>query len=334
MRSGDDSDGEREVPAVPVTTSVKPNSTGTRRRWFLIKLAAMATGVLLLVGAIALVWTQHDRITSALEAMSQPQPGPIVILLLSMVATLMVTGLQFQLLLSRHRIPAMEMQGLITGSALLNFLPLKAGLLGRIAYHQVVHGIRPMETAQAMILARVAGLVAITITAVSLFCRDWLDGQLWAWALVPAALPGWFLLLSMTRTAGLVVLLKYVDLLLMAVRYQCAFMLMNEPIGFDVCMALAAIGMLAGAIPFLTGGLGLREWLVGWLTTGLVTLPAALEIGLLADLVNRAAELIVLIPLGGLAIFWLRPRFTTAMARRRAMMAAAVNPEQSPGPEP
>lgn len=334
MRSGDAGDGDRQDPTVSVTALVNPNSTGTRRRWFLIKLAAMATGVLMLAGAIVLVWTQHDRITSALDAMSQPRPGPIVILLLSMLGTLMVTGLQFQLLLSRHRIPAMEMQGLIAGSALLNFLPLKAGLLGRIAYHQVVHGIRPMETARAMILARVAGLLAITITAVSLFFRDWLEGPLWAWALVPAALPGWFLLLSMTRTAGLVVLLKYVDLLLMAVRYRCAFMLMDEPIGFDVCMALAAIGMLAGAIPFLTGGLGVREWLVGWLTTVLVTLPTALEIGLLADLVNRAAELIVLVPVGGVAIFWLRPRLTAAMANRRAKMAATVNPEQSPDPGP
>lgn len=325
--------GDDGNPDMPANSPVTQGTPGRGRRWFLIRVMAMAVGVLMLAGAVVLVWTQHDRLTSALEAMSQPRAGPIVILLISMLATLVVTGFQFQLLLARHRVPVMEMQGLISGSALLNFLPLKAGLLGRIAYHQVVHGIRPMETARAMILARGAGLLAIALTAISLFFRDLFEGPLWAWALIPAALPGWFVLLLFTRTAGLVVLLKYVDLLLMAVRYQCAFSLMAEPIGFDVCMALAAIGMLAGTIPFLTGGLGLREWLVGWLTAVLVALPAALEIGLLADLVNRATELIVLIPVGGAAVLWLRPRFTTAMAERRKA-AALLKPDQSPDPGP
>ena len=286
----------------------------------------------MLAGAVVLVWTQHDRLTTALQAMSRPGAIPILLLVLSMLASIVVTGLQFQLLLGRHGIPAMEMQGLIAGSALLNFLPLKAGLFGRIAYHQVVHGIHPMETAKAMILARGGGLLAIAITAISLFFRDLFEGPLWAWALVPAAIPGWFIMLRATRTAGLVVVLKYVDLLLMAVRYRLAFSLMAEPISFDICMALAAIGMLAGAVPFLTGGLGLREWLVGWLASMLVALPAALELGLLADLVNRATELVVLLPVGGLAILWLRPRLTRSIADHRA--ARALSPDQSPGPEP
>ena len=41
----------------------------------------------------------------------------------TMLATILITGLQFQLLLFRHRIPMLEMQGLLAGSALLTFLP-------------------------------------------------------------------------------------------------------------------------------------------------------------------------------------------------------------------
>ena len=310
------------------------DSQSRGRRWFYLKLTATIVGVLMLAGAIVLVVMQHDRIATALEAMSHPSPGMIVLLVATMLASLFITGLQFQLLLARYQVPAIEMQGLIAGSALLNFLPLKAGLLGRIAYHQVVHAIRPMETARAMILARVAGLVAIGLTAGTLFFRDLMEGgDLWAWALIPAAVAGWLTLIRLTRTAGLVLLLKYLDLLLMAVRYRCAFMLMNEPVGFDVCMALASIGMLAGAIPFFTGGLGLREWLVGWLTTMLVALPAALELGLLADLINRAVELIVLLPVGGLAILLLRPRFKSAIERYRSLQEAVLNRDRSPTPE-
>lgn len=295
----------------------------------------MVSGVLMLAGAIVFIALQHDRITEALTAMSRPRALPIIGLVVSMLLTILVTGVQFQLLLARHRLPALEMQGLIAGSALLNFLPLKAGLLGRLAYHQVVHGIRPLETARAMILARGAGLFVIVLTAIALYCRDILDGPLWAWALIPAVIPGWFIMPRFTRTAGVVVVLKYVDLLLMAVRYRCAFELMGQPVDFSICMALASIGMLAGAIPFLTGGLGLREWLVGWLATMLVALPAALELGVLADLINRAAELVVLVPVGGAAVLWLRPRFVRALAEARANAATGeISPDQSPGPEP
>lgn len=322
----------------PASDKAGSNSVSRRRpRWYLLRLAAMVIGLLMLTGAIVLIVKQHDRIAPALQAMSHPSLGTILILILSMLAGLFLTGLQFQLLMARHRIPAIEMQGLIAASALLNFLPLKAGLLGRIAYHQVSHGVHPMETAKVMILARVSGLVIIALTAGSLFLQDWTAGPLWAWAIVPAAVPGWFIMPAATRTAGLVMLLKYMDLLLMAIRYRCAFHMMDQPIGFEICLALAAIGMLAGAIPFLSGGLGLREWMVGWLATILVMLPAALEIGILADLVNRATELVVLIPVGGIALFWLRPRFASAMRDRRAQAEqtrATATPNRSQDPAP
>ena len=302
----------------PVSTRPDSSSDEKRRpRWYLLRLAAMLIGLLMLSGAVVLIINQHERIEPALQAMSHPSPGTIIILIASMLVGLFLTGLQFQLLMARHDIPAIEMQGLIAASALLNFLPLKAGLLGRIAYHQVSHGVHPMETAKVMILARVSGLVVIGLTAGALFLQDWSEGPLWAWALVPALVPGWFVMPAATRTAGLVMVLKYMDLLLMAVRYRCAFHMMDQPIGFETCLALASIGMLAGAVPFLSGGLGLREWLVGWLATILVMLPTALEIGILADLINRATELVVLLPVGGVALLWLRPRFKSAMEQRR-----------------
>lgn len=321
-------------PANPRNDSNSPGRSGPR--WYLLRLAAMLISLLMLAGAVVLIVNQRERLEPALQAMSHPGIETILILVTSMLIGLVLTGLQFQLLMARHGIPAIEMQGLIAASALLNFLPMKAGLLGRIAYHQVSHGVHPMETAKVMILARVAGLAIIGLTAGSLFLHDWSTGPLWAWALIPAMIPGWLVMLAATRTAGLVMLLKYMDLVLMAIRYRCAFHMMDQTIGFDICLALAAIGMLAGAIPFLSGGLGLREWLVGWLATILVMLPASLELGILADLINRATELVVVLPVGGVALLWLRPRFTSAMKQRRSDIEAAgssTSPTRSPDPE-
>ena len=326
-----------EVTSTDQVEGISPHAAAQAksRRWYAWRVLAMVVGFLMLAGAIVMVVLQRDTIASALQAMSQPQPGPILLLIGSMLATIFVTGVQFNLLLSRYRLPMFEMQGLIAGSALLNFLPLKAGLLGRITYHQVVNGIRPLETVQAMLMARGSGLVVIGLTALALFIRDLADGPLWAYALIPAVIPGWFLMLRFTRTAALVVILKYGDLLLMAIRYQCAFILMDESIGFEVCMGLACIGMLAGAIPFLTGGIGLREWLVGWFTSILIIMPGALELGLLADLINRGIELLVLIPIGGASVLWLRTRFIRSLSEARARQQAeptAVSQPRSPDP--
>lgn len=319
-----------------ITIDLGAKVSGQRKgNWYLIRLLAMILGAILFIGAVVLIINQQDRIEPALQAIGNPGLKNTVILIASMLAGLFLTGLQFQLLMARHHIPMLEMQGLIVSSALLNFLPMKAGLLGRIAYHQVSHGIHPLETTKAMILARIAGLAIIGMTACALFLRDLADGPLWAWALLPAFLSGWLLMPQMTRVVGMVLVLKYLDLILMAVRYHYAFQMMDQSIGFDICIALASIGMLAGAIPFLSGGLGLREWLVGWLTTILVMLPASLELGIMADLINRASELVVVLPLGVIAILWLRPRFMRALKIRESEIKRLQSESMSTGsPDP
>ena len=121
------------------------------RRWYLIRITMMSLGLLLLAGAIVFVFNHRQDMAGVQRALAQPRALPIVLILGSMVLTILLTGWQFQLLLARHRLPTLEMMALISGSALLNFLPLKVGLLGRVTYHQAVHGIRPLETIRAMI---------------------------------------------------------------------------------------------------------------------------------------------------------------------------------------
>jgi hypothetical protein len=95
---------------------------------------------------------------------------------------------------------------------------------------------------------------------------------------------------------------RYVDLLLTAIRYVAAFSLLGLPIDARAAMGFACISALASMIPVFGSGLGVREWAVG-LCSPILT-ANQLTLGLTADLLNRAAEIVVVAVAGliGLAM--------------------------------
>ena len=83
------------------------------------------------------------------------------------------------------------------------------------------------------------------------------------------------------------------------------------------------IADIALLVPFVGNGLGVREWAVGLTASRQV----AAAVGLTADLVNRAAELIVAIPLGLAAWVWLTR--TLARGRRQDADEETSQPESA-----
>ena len=89
---------------------------------------------------------------------------------------------------------------------------------------------------------------------------------------------------------------------------------MGAAIPWGTAVVIAGLTALATAIPLTGNSLGVREWAVGMITWAL---PAALvsatslklETGLTADLVNRALELAIAVPLGVLSAAWLARRY-------------------------
>ncbi len=74
--------------------------------------------------------------------MRQPAASHLGLLLGSVLANLLLTGLLFTVLISRYgNVGRVEMQALIATATLLNFLPLRPGLFGRIAYHRTFNAI-------------------------------------------------------------------------------------------------------------------------------------------------------------------------------------------------
>jgi hypothetical protein len=84
-------------------------------------------------------------------------------------------------------------------------------------------------------------------------------------------------------------------------RYWVVFAIADSPVTMAQAAAVAAVSQVAMSVPLVGNGLGLREWAVGLLRASLPAwygVAAASSAGLTADLVNRAAELLVAVPVG------------------------------------
>jgi hypothetical protein len=227
-----------------------------------------------------------------------------------------------------------EMAALVGGAWLLNYLPLAPGLIGRAAYHARVQGIPVATTAKVLVqtvgvsvaaLALVAGIAAVFavlgagaehVIVVVLFV-----------AMLLATMPlrvvlGVGISASARWQFPSAILVRVCDIGLWATRYALAFGLLGVILSPAESLAFAVVSQVAVLIPFLGNGLGVREWAVG---IGARVVPATADagrglvspIGLAADLINRAAEVLVAIPVGLISLAWLA-RFAHSGGHDRA----------------
>lgn len=234
-----------------------------------------------------------------------------------------------------------EMQMLIGSAWLLNYLPLRAGMVGRIAYHArvnhipVAHSIRAVIGSLAANAAAVALLVlgawiVLTTTKSSI----WVAGALLAPSLFAALaaislnaltprlrvwVPAFLSVHSeyAWRIAA-ATSLRSLDMLIWLARYMVAFELAGRPLSLGEGVAFTAVSQLAMVVPWGGGGLGLREWGVGvlgpampaWARGGTEAMTQGQ--GLAGDLLNRAAELAVALPVGVVCTLWATRRMASA----------------------
>lgn len=267
--------------------------------------AGRAAGALLLLAAALVVARHGETLGDAQRAVARPDPGLIALLLAAIAANIACSALMAWRLIRRYgRVGLGEMTALITAATLLNYLPLKAGLVGRVTYHWRVNGIPVASTLRTIIEgAVISGLAALYAGATLLAIGQ--DHAAWPWA-VAAPLP----LLAAAACAARAwrdrlwaALARYLDLLAWSVRYAASFALLGTSLSPGAAVGLACAGMVASLLPLGGNGLGAREWAIGML--GTVIGGWALERGVAADLLNRAAELLVIVPLGLIAMAWL-----------------------------
>ena len=281
----------------PAADAAKPTPPWLRR-------AGLAAGLILLVAAVVTVVGQRETIANALDAVAHPLPGRLAVLAGAVVANIILTGLVFSVLMSRYgRVGLLEMQALIAAASLLNFLPLRPGLFGRIAYHRSVNEIPAVATVKTILQAMALTIAVAAWLAVALALTAFTPAPLWGLVAAPVPVLAVSLVFSRLRIGAAAALLRYLEVMVWAVRYQAAFALLGSPIPVESALAFACVSMVAMLVPLVGNGLGVREWAVG-LTAPLLT-PYQLQLGLAADLVNRAAELLIILALGLAGVGWI-----------------------------
>lgn len=284
-----------------------------KRRW---QIVGYAIGLLLFMLAIFAVVTQGDVFV---DAMSNIGDAPFWLISLAFILPLLnwlVVSLSLWTLTSAYgRVGLWEMTALLANAWLLNYLPLRPGMAGRITYHKLVNRIRVRDSAKVVLQATaMTGISLVILGAIALGLGDRFGAQAWAIALAaPVVVLGLTALAlarhEFMRRMTLALLLRHIDMLVWVARYAVVFALIDQPLGLVGAVIFAMVSQIAMLVPFTGNGLGVREWFIG--QTAVLGIVAGLDhqaIGLTADLMNRAGGLAVSIPVGLSAAWWVSRR--------------------------
>ncbi len=266
---------------------------------------ASLIGLLLLAAAAFVVLREREALAAAADATRSASLGLIGLMAATMLASVFLTGAVFWLLTRRFGpVGAIEMQALMASTALANYLPLRPGLVGRVLFHRQRHGIRPVDSIRTIVEAMALSAFVLLLLVPSMLAVHAAELPPALGVATPLAV-GTLLLLARDRWRGLApaFLLRFVETLLTALRYDLAFRITGAAIPWHASVAVACVSMIATMVPFVSNGIGLREWAVGLLAPLLV--GASLERGLAAELVNRLIEVAVIAPCGLVGFVWL-----------------------------
>ena len=277
------------------------------------------------------------------SALVRAEPSTVSPLLGLVLVNVLLTAVVFWLVTlpvthEEQPVRLRDMVALIAAGSLLNYLPLRPGLIGRAAYLKFRHGIgyRASLTTLALVMVGsvlVYGLVLISTLSLELNTRGWwLALAAGSAAIALAAGPALAFIGrrvttglnadSLDRFAGmrafipllLWLIVRLIDLLAVAGRLYLAFHLVGRPIWMSEAVILASAGMFITLISPFPNGLGIREWLYGLIAAkGFFDgdVEGGLQLALTAALVDRAAEVLIIAPTGLIALGYVRKRMLT-----------------------
>lgn len=303
-----------------------------------VRLVLFLVGAGLFVLAIYAAWIgSSDGMRAFSRAMENP--GTLGALVLLPLVCLTLASMSFWVLTLRFgKVGCGEMLALLGGAWLLNYLPLKPGVAGRVAYHKHVNGIDFRWSLVVVIQSIVVGLacfvtqVALASIAAERAWSEWGRASFIASPLVLAilglALPRKGLTEHAWRYSAAFAF-RYADSLVWSLRYWLLFSVAGRPQGVSTTSAIAGISQSASLIPFAGNGLGVREWMVGLAARSLpewygkdTSMPVAF--GVSAELLNRACEVVVAVPVGLLSLWWLAKRYGRVRAAQSVAAVEAV----------
>lgn len=263
--------------------------TGARAACFVI-------GCLLVAAAVWAIARNHDKLSEAWDAAGDAPAILIALCLILPIVNWVCTACTIWTLTGRYgRVGFTEMLGLIGSAWLLNLLPLRLGMIGRIAYHKKFHGIKVRECAKVLFQALGCTVVALGVlvlwvqvvrnsltdsTADTALSPHVSHAELFSGttlrtlALVCIPLPVCFLVFAAVRYWSVkpgslfphswrwpaAIMFRYADMLTWVVRYAVVFAVIGRPMPM---MQAAIITVSAQAAMLTPVQFGLREWAVG-----------------------------------------------------------------------
>jgi hypothetical protein len=246
-------------------------------------------------------------IDAALDEIKTPAPLLVALAVLLPAANWLLVSMSFWLLTRRYgRVGLPEMAGLVGAAWLLNYIPLRPGFFGRLAYHKRVNHIALKDSAKVLVIAILQTLAAASLLLLAALVFEPRDAALpWiATIMIPLVLVFFVSLMAPHggTLAGASGLVRVLDMLVWTARYWVAFRLLGQEISPVAALIFAGVSQVALLIPLTGNGLGAREWGIGlaarWMPGGVSSLSGAMAVGLAADLVNRAAEIAASMPVG------------------------------------
>ncbi len=265
------------------------------------RIIGFVVGCALVVAAVVTIARSTPTISQLGAIVTRPDALLIGAGIVATLGTLIgASGLFYALVHDFGRITRVEMIRLIAASSVLNYLPMRPGLLGRIVHQEVVNGI-PMRKSVVSIV-EAAFICALTIL--------WLAIAIWtirltgnrALAALIAAVPilgGLAFVMPDSwhwRRYLEAIFWRWLDLISWSVRYAVVFAVLDVDLNPENAATAACIAGVANMIPFLGNGLGIREWAIGLAGPARAIWPE--NAGLAAELLNRALDIAIVVPIG------------------------------------
>ncbi|MGE3108195.1 MAG: hypothetical protein AB7G11_07640 [Phycisphaerales bacterium] len=343
---------KRSANTDPETPSAAEPAPG---RFPLIRVLAVLIGLVLIAAAVWAILANRAQLDQALVALAGAEWYVLGLIVLLPGVNWICTSATVGVLTGRYaRVPMREMLPLIGSAWLLNMLPMRLGMIGRVAYHKKYHGMRVRDCAKVMAQAIACSILALSLLVLVVLVASEMSSRakqagaddpgswrvLAQWGLSPLLVLVVVCVAARARVerAGsfwrwpAAVLFRYLDMCLWFVRYWLVFAAIGHPI---TPVRAASVTVSAQAAMVTPVQFGLREWAVGLTAVGSEVEQAAprddggrvrgvvrdATVGLVADACMRAAELCVIIPVGGLSTLWVM-----------RSMRKGTKPQRSPQP--
>jgi len=243
------------------------------------------------------VWRHREAVSASLEALRDPPVWTLVALPLATAASILLGGVILKRLLRDRPLPLVDLVALNAAATLFNLLPLKPGLVGRVAWQRRYQGV-PVGTSIRVALAAISlsgGVLAIAVASLLAGRATGIPGA--AILAAAAVLLGMLTLAPRVGRVAELLWWRSLDLGAWTLRISAGFAALGTDLSGESAVALACVAMATGLIPVVGSALGVREWVIALLAPSLAGVEW--EQALAAELVARGAEVAVVALAGG-----------------------------------